>query len=146
LRVDQDKVYALKKEKGGNVKPYAQYHSSFDNLELIDFKCVEETVEYMKDLVSVIETDFIPQRKFKGPAFLSKYDLWIDWRVNRSMNEAMMLLMYYLEGDMSAFQIAEKLNLEFEFVAEYLNKFYEKGLIEKKRINIKHDRCSRGNL
>jgi aminopeptidase-like protein len=144
-RINQEK--RLKKEKelqqeGLNklVSPYPEYHSHLDNIDIVDFHRVNETVEVLYDLCHIIEKDFIPVRKFKGPVFLSKYDLWVDWRKNLGMNESVMWLMYYLEGDMTAFQIAEKLKLDFNEVVELLDKFHENNLIKKNRVPIEFDR------
>jgi DNA-binding MarR family transcriptional regulator len=48
--------------------------------------------------------------------------------------------MYLLEGDMTAFQIAEKLKLDFKDVVGFLDKLHDSGLIERKRIPIEFDR------
>jgi aminopeptidase-like protein len=131
------------KEKYELIPPYPEYHTHLDNLDTVNFQRVNETIEFLYDLCRTIEMDFIPVRTFKGPVFLSKYDLWVDWRSNSKMNESIMYLMYYLEGDMTAFQIAEKLELEFEDVADLLKKFYENGLIKKNRVPIGFDRESK---
>ncbi len=113
------------------------YHFYLCISEEIQNTKIRESVSYA---LYVLESDFIPIRKFKGPVFLSKFDLWIDWRTDWEMNEKMIWLMYSLEGEMTAFQIAEKLNIDFEKVVAILSRFYEKGLIEKRQIEIGFDR------
>ncbi len=142
-RINQENRLLKAKEKAEDnilIWPYPEYHSHLDNLALVNFKRVEETVDCLHRITLMIEKDFIPKRKFKGPIFLSKYDLWIDWREDYDLAENLTWLIYCLEGDMSVFQIANKLNLDFEKVLDILNKFYDKGLIEKKRIPIDFDR------
>ncbi len=144
-RVDQERRLQKNQEYKSQGKhavepPYPEYHSHLDNLKLISYQNVNATVDCLFDLVNVLESDFIPIRKFKGPVFLSKFDLWIDWRTDWEMNEKMIWLMYSLEGEMTAFQIAEKLNIDFEKVVAILSRFYEKGLIEKRQIEIGFDR------
>ena len=144
-RVNQDERLKKKEEarrQGLNepVLPYPEYHSHLDNIDSVNFRQVNETIEVLYDLCHIIEKDFIPVRKFKGPVFLSKYDLWVDWRKDQGMNESVMWLMYLLEGDMTAFQIAEKLKLDFKDVGGFLYKLHDSGLIERKRIPIEFDR------
>jgi aminopeptidase-like protein len=101
-------------------------------------------VDVLYLLCQVIEKDFIPKRRFKGPVFLTKFGLWVDWCKDLKMNEQMTWLMYHLEGKKTAFQIADELGLEFESVFELLDKFHKKRLITKKRIPVEFDRAGQG--
>lgn len=144
-RIDQSTRLDEKKEvyqgdKYVLIPPYPEYHTHLDNLENVFLKRVNETIEFLYDLCCIIENDFIPVRVFKGPVFLSKYDLWVDWRTNPKMNENVMWIMYYLEGDMTAFEIAEKLNLDFNEVVDLLNRFHANSLIEQNRVPVGFDR------
>lgn len=138
-RIDQERRLQKNQEyraqgKHATELPYPEYHSHLDNLKLVNYQNVKATVDCLYDLVNVLEKDFIPVRKFKGPIFLSKYDLWIDWRTDPGANEKMSQLMCDLEGDMTVFQIAQKLNMDFEKILDIINKFHDQGLIEKKKI------------
>lgn len=143
-RVDQEK--RLQKKQGDGSKedhmelPYPQYHSHLDNLDLVNCQNVREALGCLQDLVDVIEEDFIPVRKFKGPVFLSKYDLWIDWRTNPGANKKMVQVMYAMEGNLTAFQIAQRLGMDFEETLRILNQFHKEGLLEKRRIHVGFDR------
>jgi aminopeptidase-like protein len=138
-RLEEMKKKRLK-EKYEPIPPYPEYHTHLDNLDTVNFQRINETIEFLYDLCDVIEKDFIPIRAFKGPVFLSKYDLWVDWRTNLQVNEKMMWIMYYLEGDMTAFEIAEKLNLDFDEAVDLLDKFRDNSLIEQNRVPIEFDR------
>ena len=145
LRIDQDrrlkeKDRARREGRDENIPLYKEYHSHLDNIETVDYERVEKTIETLYSLCDIFEKDYIPVRKFQGPVFLSKYDLWVDWRTNLKMSENIMWITYCLEGDMTAFQIAEKLKLDFEDVVDLLNRFHDKGLIEQKKIPIGFDR------
>jgi aminopeptidase-like protein len=120
--------------------PFPEYHSHLDNIDKVDFKRVNETIDVLFNLCQIIEKDFLPVREFKGPAFLSKYGLWVDWRKNLKMSESIQWLMFYLEGDMTVFQIAERLELDFKEVVELLDRFHDSGLIQRKRVPIEFDR------
>lgn len=143
-RVGQNERLKRQRENNPNKSslglPYPEYHSHLDNLDLVNYQNVEESLSCLQDLVGILEKDFIPVRKFKGPIFLSKYDLWIDWRTEPGVNEKISRLMYLMEGEMSAFQIAQELNFDLEKLFVFLDKLYEKELIEKKKIPIDFDR------
>ncbi|OGW97562.1 MAG: hypothetical protein A2Z81_09735 [Omnitrophica WOR_2 bacterium GWA2_45_18] len=130
----------LKEGTPALLPPYVEYHSHLDNLGSVHFARAAQSVECLYDLVQVIEGDFIPVRKFKGPVFLSKYDLWVDWRTHPELSKKIWWLMYCLEGKRTAFQIAQELNIDVEEIYNLLNKFYDKGLIAKERIPLAFDR------
>ena len=112
--------------------PYSEYHTSDDNLEIISEKKLIESKNLISEILDILDKDYIPKRKFKGPIFLSGYGLWVDYRINKKLNENIDQIMLRLEGDKSIFDIAEELDMDYYEVLNYIDKFYEKGLIEKK--------------
>jgi len=112
--------------------PYPEYHTSDDNPSIITEERLEETKGLILKIIGILDRDYVPQRTFKGPIFLSRYGLWVDWRVNLELNNNLELIMLSLEGDESIFDIAEKLDMDFEVVYDYINKFLDKGLVVKK--------------
>lgn len=111
--------------------PYPEYHSSDDNPGIISEENLNESKALILEILNILENDYIPKRKFKGPVFLSGYDLWVDWRINKKLNENTEQIMLRLEGDKSIFDIAEELDMEFNDVLNYVNRFFNKGLIRK---------------
>jgi aminopeptidase-like protein len=111
--------------------PYPEYHTSDDNLSIISEENLIESKNLILAILDILDNDYVPKRKFKGPVFLSGHGLWVDWRINKKMNENIEQIMLRLEGDKSIFDIAEELKLEFNDVLDYTNKFLEKGLIAK---------------
>jgi len=111
--------------------PYAEYHSSDDNPEIISAENLDEALGVFMDLWDALEENYYPKRRFKGPVMLSRYGLWVDWRIDRQLNLSIDKLMLMLDGDRSAVDIAHELGLPFRTVRNYLDKFYEAGLIEK---------------
>ena len=111
--------------------PYPEYHTSKDLPEILSEGRLTETKNLILEILHVLDNDYIPKRKFKGPVFLTACGLWVDWRVNEKLNKNMEHIMLMLEGDKSVFDIAEELDMDFNEVLEYINKFYEKDLIEK---------------
>jgi aminopeptidase-like protein len=111
--------------------PYPEYHTSDDNLSIVSEENLVESKNLILDILILLDSDYIPRRKFKGPVFLSRYGLWVDWRTNKKLNEAIDQIMLRFEGDKSVFDIAEELQIEFEDVLGYVNKFHQNGLIQK---------------
>ncbi|MDP8230759.1 MAG: DUF4910 domain-containing protein [Candidatus Gorgyraea atricola] len=111
--------------------PYPEYHTSDDNPGIISKENLTESKDLILEILNILDSDYIPKRKFKGPVFLSGYGLWVNWRVNKKLNQDMEQIMLRLEGDKSVFDIAEELDLEFTDVLKYIDKFNEKGLIIK---------------
>lgn len=111
--------------------PYPEYHTSDDNPSIITLERLTESKNLILEIIDIIDTDYIPKRKFKGPIFLSGLGLWVDWRVNMKLNKNIEQIMLMLEGDKSIFDISEELDMEFIDVLDYVNKFADKGLIEK---------------
>ena len=112
--------------------PYDEYHTSDDSPEIIKEANLEETLFLIEDVWDFINKNYIPVRKFKGPIMLSRYGLWVDWRINKSLNLKTEAIMLMLEGEKSIIDIAYELNLNFQDVFEYIEKLYSEGLIEKR--------------
>jgi aminopeptidase-like protein len=111
--------------------PYDEYHTSDDSPAITKSENLQEALSVFLELWSILETNYYPQRRFKGPVMLSRFGLWIDWRINKELNLATEKLMLLLEGTHSIIDIAYELNLTFSDVFHYLEKFREAELIEK---------------
>lgn len=110
---------------------YPEYHTSDDNPSIISEASLTEAQSLIIKILEILDNNYIPKRLFKGPVFLSKFNLWIDWRVNEKLNRDMDQIMLRFEGDKSIFDIAEELNLKFDEVLRCVDKFSDNGLIEK---------------
>ena len=108
--------------------PYPEYHTSDDNPGIVSEENLIESKDLVLKILDVIDNDYTPRRNFKGPVFLSGYGLWItEKKLKRNVEQ----IMLRLEGDKSIFDIAEELDMEFNDVLHYVNRFLEKGLIAK---------------
>lgn len=111
--------------------PYAEYHTSDDNPDIIHEEMLKEAVDVIDEIVRIFATNYIPDRNFRGPVFLSGYGLWVDWQENWALNRAIENIMMQFEGLQSVFDIAQAVALDYWMVRDYVNQFHEKGLIEK---------------
>jgi aminopeptidase-like protein len=111
--------------------PYPEYHTSDDNPSIISEEQLDESKNTILEILKILDLDYVPKRKFKGPIFLSGYGLWVDWRVNEELNLNLEKIMLRLEGKQSVFEIAQELGIEFLTVKDFTDKLFEKELIEK---------------
>jgi aminopeptidase-like protein len=111
--------------------PYDEYHTSDDNLSIISEDMLQDAAKIGEDIIRVFASNYIPKRNFRGPVFLSGHDLWVDWRDDWELNRAIEKIMMRFEGQQSIFDISEELGLDYWSTLDYVEKFREKGLIER---------------
>ena len=114
--------------------PYDEYHTTDDNPSIIHEDMLQQAADVIEDIIRMAASNYVPQRKFRGPVFLSGYGLWVDWRLNWGLNRALEKIMMRMEGKQTLFDIAEELDLDYWEVREYIEKFYANDLVEKKPI------------
>ncbi len=114
--------------------PYPEYHTSDDNPSILSEELMQEAADVVVDILRVFATNYIPVRRFEGPVFLSGHGLWVDYRVNRKLNGALEEIMLRFEGHHSVFDIAQELDLDYWETRQYVERFLEKGLIERRPI------------
>jgi len=112
--------------------PYPEYHTSDDTINIITAEQLNESKNIALKILKRLDQNYYPQRTFKGPVFLSGYGLWVDWKTNFKLNKNLEQLMLNLEGNQSITDIADKLDMDFDSTYNYLNKFLNKKLINKK--------------
>lgn len=108
------------------------YHTSDDNYSNINFEKIKEYEKIIFDIIDILETDFVPVLKYKGPLCLSRYNLYIDVRSNRdaySYIEAMQIL---ADGTLSCFEIAEKIGADYKFVKDFFESLLDEKLLSTK--------------
>lgn len=110
---------------------YPEYHTSDDNPSIIVEKNLEESRDLVIEILKILDNNYRPKRTFKGPPFLTKFGLWVDWRINRRLSQNIQLLMLKLEGDKSIFDIAEELEMKFNDVLKFVNKLFDNNLVER---------------
>lgn len=110
--------------------PYEEYHTSDDNPEIIHEDMLLEAADVIEEIIRIYSTNYIPQRLFRGPVFLSRYGLWVDWHTNRELNHAIEKVMLRFEGYHSIFDIAMEVGLQYWETREYVEKFRTNDLIK----------------
>lgn len=114
--------------------PYPEYHSSDDNIGLIDEAQLREGRDALQSFIDLAEADYIPVLRQPGPVFLSGYGLHPDWYKDPSlwpMLESFNDVMYALDGRLSVAQIARKLDRRFEAVRYWTDTFASKDILTR---------------
>lgn len=118
--------------------PYEQYHTSDDNPDIIREDMLQEAADVIEETIRIYATNYVPQRTFRGPVFLSGHGLWVDWRENWDLNRAIEKIMMRFEGNYSVFEIANELGLDYWETRDYVEKFRTKGLVTRHAIPSQH--------
>lgn len=146
---------------------FREYHSHKDNLELLDWSRIEEAFTVIHEVVSRMERahhvcgrrerkppprqyskyrlpvlpkgDYVPLPRFKGQVFLSRYGLYVDWRIDFKLSCRVAYAVTAMNGNLSCFDIAEDTGLDYHALRDYVDKFAEAGLIEKMPVRYVED-------
>ena len=122
--------------------PYREYHTSLDTADLLDEGQLDEYLAVLRRTVEALEEDAVPRRRFDGLICLSnpRYDLYPerpDPAVDKPLAEDSERWGYlsdclprYLDGTMTALEIADRHELDYADVLAYLRRFEESGLID----------------
>jgi aminopeptidase-like protein len=121
--------------------PYPEYHSSNDNPDLMDLEMVYEFYETLQQIVATLETDSRLHRHFDGLICLSHpdYDLYFE-RHDPTIDKALTgdderwghlldSLLRYMDGSITLLEIAQRHDLPYPRLLEYVRQFGEKGLV-----------------
>lgn len=117
--------------------PYNEYHSSFDNIKIINKKILSESLALLIDTVDKIDSDYLIVKEYSGFFCLSnpKFDLYIDIGQKAfgdcQMNHLKEIMEYVSIIDKSEFLsiICDKFQLNINIVLEYLKNWEMKGLL-----------------
>ena len=120
---------------------YPEYHTSDDTPDILIEANLREATDIILRIFEIVNTDFIPKRKFKGPLFLSGYGLWGIWGDLEKGKEYVDKIMYLLEGDLSVFEICRKVGLDYGYVRHIIDSFLQKGLVESSINTLRRKRC-----
>lgn len=123
---------------------FPQYHTNEDNLKNNSVESLSQTLQAMQAVVETLEKDAIIERQFEGLVALSnpKYDLYIQrWEpglrkeiseMDEKLGPLQDVIVRYFDGKLSTLQLAEKFNLPFDVLFEYVSRFEKKGLVKLK--------------
>jgi aminopeptidase-like protein len=109
--------------------PYPEYHTSDDNPGTVSETYLGRSLEISWDLVGLLESNVYPNRNYQGNLMLSPHDLYEDLNADDTVERVMLSF----DGGSSILDIAERLGVPFERVADYASRFAEQGLVSMQR-------------
>ena len=107
-----------------------EYHFHTDNSEFINIDQMVKAFEILGMIAGVLESDYIPIPLFHGPIYLSRYDLYIDPKLDRKGYNNIQNIQMLMDGVHSCFEIASSLQVDFFFVKKFCDELKRNGLIE----------------
>ncbi len=121
--------------------PYPEYHSDRDNVTAISESALNEAVDVLEKAIDIVECSPLVTKRFEGILCLSnpQYDLYIDpGQVvfgdgpdeTRRRMRLLMDTIPTITKPVTIRQIAEMVELPIDVVAQYLEKWRAKGLID----------------
>jgi aminopeptidase-like protein len=123
------------KNSSTGVWPYPEYHSSADTPDIISVDRLKEAEAVVINTLNILDKNYNPRATVKGPIFLSRYDMWVDWRKNLALNQKQEEIIFYLHNDLKdLIDIAFDLGIPFDLLRDWLEKFYQNRLIEKTEV------------
>ena len=108
------------------------YHTSGDDYSNICFDKIDEYEKLIFNIIDVLETDYVPVLKYKGPLYLSRYNLYIDIRNNKDAYKHIEAMQILADGKLSCFEIAQKIGAEYSFVKKFFDMIKSNNLIDIK--------------
>jgi len=110
--------------------PYREYHSSFDNPNLVSINHMERSKELVLKMIEVVENNRMVVNRFVGEVFCSRFGLHIDAYSNPAGNKALFDIMDHIDGTRSIAQIAGSCGVPFEAVRATVAELKSKGLVD----------------
>lgn len=121
--------------------PYPEYHTSDDNINLIDIDRLREGRDVLQAIIDFAEEDYIPVLKQPGPVFLSGHGLYPNWREDPSLLpiwQSFIDVMYSIDGVHSVVELAAMRKIPISHFFYWTDAFAEKGLLIKRPFVLGH--------
>ncbi|MBI5332507.1 MAG: DUF4910 domain-containing protein [Candidatus Aenigmarchaeota archaeon] len=116
--------------------PYVQYHTSFDNLSIINMKKIEEVSEITRNIIDILNEDRIlsPEKNVIGQPFLTRYGIYKDFIEGKNNpNKIMENLFMFSDGNRSIFDIVEKFSYDWIMINEFADELIGAGLFKARK-------------
>ena len=110
---------------------WEHYHTDKDNLENCDFDQLFESYKFLTQVVDLMENDYIPVRKYKGPLYLDRYGINFDSQGDPEGYSNIQKIQIMADGTRSISEISRALEIDYFFVFDFFEILFEKDLILK---------------
>jgi len=107
---------------------YPEYHTHKDTPDIVKGENIRGVQDVILKTIELMEADWIPQRKFKGPLMRSKYNVQMPIK---TFNRQLDYLIYSITGKYSIIELAVMNHLDFNTVNDLLLKLEKDGQISR---------------
>ena len=113
--------------------PFNEYHTSSDNINIINYDYLIEIINILEYFVYVLEHDYTPSYINFMPPWLTKRNLYFDkvTRPDLDRNKLNNELLYAIDGNLKLSEICTKYNLDFKETFNFIDLFIKQKLIKK---------------
>jgi aminopeptidase-like protein len=110
--------------------PYREYHSSYDNPDLMKVSRLEDSIALVLRMIDTIEGNLVPVNKFKGEVFCSRYGVFVDPYSNPRGHRKLFNIMDHIDGTRSLAEIARACDAPFDAVRGVIDELHGHGLVD----------------
>lgn len=95
---------------------FINYHYDSDDNTFVNYDQLKQSIDIIEKIIDVLENDYTPKLKYKGPLYLSKYGLYYDAKKYPKIYEAIESMQILANGQRGVLEIANIVNMDFDFV------------------------------
>jgi len=110
--------------------PFAEYHTSHDTPEKIDWGKMGTAVNLVQELFRRLEANRVIRLKFPGPPYLSRYRLYADAVTQKDRHRKITQMLSFCDGSHSLLEICTKAKTSFGDTFKFFEGLQREGLIE----------------
>jgi len=111
---------------------FDRYHFDRDNADYVNYEQLSFSADIICKMIDVFEKDAVPLLKYKGPLYLSRYNVYIDPKIDRKGYDSIEAIQILADGGKSCLDIACELDIDFFFAYDFFKSLEKKGLAELK--------------
>jgi aminopeptidase-like protein len=110
--------------------PFEHYHTSFDTPDALDETRLSEAFDAIFKTIEVLETDSVPRILGVVPPWLTRHGLYVDRADKPNLRKLNDQLLYAIDGIASASELAERFDLAFRDVKDFLERCARAGILD----------------
>lgn len=110
---------------------YREYHTSLDNLKLINATALQESYHLYKNMVGIADENFVYKTNTIGEPQLGKYNLYptLQQKEMASSVEDILNVLSFCDGKMSLLEISKLINIPFADCVKIISKLKKAKLV-----------------
>lgn len=109
--------------------PFAEYHTSRDSAEIIDWNKLTHAVDVTEELFRRLELNRLIRLRYPGPPYLSRYQLYADAIAERTRYRQIAKILALCDGQHTLLEICAESDLPFDAVTRFFGTLEREGLL-----------------